>query len=487
MGRVPPLYHVVVAELLTRALPPLPGASPAPPLLPALGPDSGERPGVPALRAAGGTTASGVVLPWLVRLRWGAVTGQTLTVLFASVVLGCDLPLILMGAVIAFAATTNLLLAFGLLPPRLPERPVLGAVLTLDTLLLTALLALSGGPHNPFGVLYVLHVAMAAVVLSAGWTWWTVGLSAACYGLLFAKYVPLTVNGADISVHLALAGSWCAVTLVSGVTAVFIERVAQALRRREEQLHLVRELAERNERLASLTTLAAGAAHELGTPLGTIAVVARELERTVERLPRDGADLASRAVGLVEDARLVRAEVDRCRRILDRMGTQAERSVVSTPERTTTARLLSDLQAELPPGVGPLKLDPSSVADVVVPRNDLVQALAPLCTNALDAQGGVGPVLLTVSRRDGLLTFEVKDTGHGMAADVLARASEPFYTTKPPGRGTGLGLYLVRLLGERLGGRLRLASQAPGGTTATFEVPEQRLPESSRDREVVRP
>lgn len=470
-----------MAELLTRALPPLAGASPAPPLPAAPGPDSGERPGVPALRAAGGTTASGVVLPWLVRLRWGAVTGQTLTVLFATFVLGCDLPLLLMGAVIAFAATTNLLLAFGLLPPRLPERPVLGAVLTLDTLLLTALLALSGGPHNPFGVLYVLHVAMAAVVLSAGWTWWTVGLSAACYGLLFARYVPLTVQGADISRTWALAGSWCAVTLVSGVTAVFIERVAQALRRREEQLHLVRELAERNERLASLTTLAAGAAHELGTPLGTIAVVARELERVVER--RDGNELAARAVGLVEDARLVRAEVDRCRRILDRMGTQAERSVVSTPERTTTARLLADLQAELPPGVGPLKLDPSSVTEVVVPRTDLVQALAPLCTNAFDAQGGVGPVLLTVARKDGLLTFEVKDTGHGMPADVLARASEPFFTTKPPGRGTGLGLYLVRLLGERLGGRLRLASQAPGGTTATFEVPEQRLPE----KEVVRP
>jgi two-component system sensor histidine kinase RegB len=288
----------------------------------------------PLLEAARGS-AGGVVLPWLVRLRWVAVAGQTLTVLLVATLLDARLPLLPLALTIAVAAGTNVLLAYGLVSPRAPERLLLPAVLTLDTVLLTVLLFFSGGPSNPFAVLYVVHVAMAAVVLSTRWTWWTVGLSAVCFGLLFWDHVPLRLQGGPLPPvpRVYLVGAWCSVVLVAGVTATFIERIAAALRRRDQQLAHVRTLAERNERLASLTTLAAGAAHELGTPLGTIAVVARELERTADRLreatvrPPDAADgapaapdVAARLAGLIEDARLVRAEVDRCRRILDRMG-----------------------------------------------------------------------------------------------------------------------------------------------------------------------
>lgn len=412
-----------------------------------------------------------VVLPWLIRLRWVAVGGQALTVLLVRALLGADLPLAGLAATIAVAALTNVGLVLG--ARRLaPDPRVLPAVLTLDTVLLTALLAQTGGPRNPFAMLYVVHVAMAAVVLSRRWTVWMGALSTLAYGALFVVHVPLRVAGAELPEGTYRAGAWCALALVSAVTAAVIERVSEALRRRDRLLARVRAVAERNERLASLTTLAAGAAHELGTPLGTIAVVARELERALERLPAED----ERRAALVEDARLVRAEVDRCRAILDRMGAQAARVRGSVPEPVALGELLALVRAEVPPAQAPgVRLaDPTAAGEVVrAHRLDLVQALQPLVTNALDATGGQGPVTLALERAPGPgpVRLVVRDHGHGMAPDVLARVSEPFFTTKPPGRGTGLGLYLVRLLAERLGGRLALASRPGEGTTATLELP----------------
>ncbi len=130
-----------------------------------------------------------ISLDWLIRLRWGAVAGQALTVAVARALLGAELPLTRLLVLIAILAISNALLAA--FRSRLSSaRGLCGAALTLDTLLLSGLLHATGGPYNPFGVLYLVHITLAAVVLGARWTWFLAGLSVGCYGLLFFSHTP---------------------------------------------------------------------------------------------------------------------------------------------------------------------------------------------------------------------------------------------------------------------------------------------------------
>src|SRR5581483_10369560 len=165
-----------------------------------------------------------------------------------------------------------------------------------------------GGPLNPFASLYLIHVAMAVIVLRAGWTWIVVASVAACYGVLLRWHLPLGNQGVRGS--LWAVGNWVALVLVSVLIAAFIGSVIRSLRQRESELASFRERAARSEQLAGLTTLAAGAAHELNTPLGTIAVVARELELSCDGGARDGSSSVDSS-SVLDDARLIRREVDR--------------------------------------------------------------------------------------------------------------------------------------------------------------------------------
>ena len=397
--------------------------------------------------------ARGLALPLLVQLRWLLVAGESGLLMLAASWLAPTLPYTPMWAIVALQGLSNLALARG--EPRLLER-WLPAVLVLDTVLLTGLLALSGGPHNPFTALYVVHVALAAVAVTARGTAGIAALSAASYGALFYWHVPQPLwqgasGHAGTHVEAHLVGMWLALAVVAAVIAFFIARLTQ-------QLAEARALAERNERLASLTTLAAGTAHELGSPLGTIAVAAREIERGSAGPVRD-------------DARLIRDEVQRCREILDRMSGSA-----SEAEDTSRALRIEDVVAELQAALGAdgprlhTRL-PTPPPLLFAPPRAIHQALLALVRNALDVSSE--PVELRVSQSDAQIAITVSDRGTGMSQEVLAHAEEPFFTTKEPGQGTGLGLYVVRLIAERLGGSLRLRSAQGQGTDATLSLPRR--------------
>jgi len=254
-----------------------------------------------------------------------------------------------------------------------------------------------------------------------------------------------------------LAGMWLALSVVAALIAYFVGRLSM-------QLVTARAVAARNDRLASLTTLAAGAAHELGSPLGTIDVAAREIER-------------ASAAEVCEDARLIRAEVERCRQILDRMSGATSHGV-SALAAQSLEEILSQVRSDLGARGERLRtVLPDSVRSLRAEAEPLRQALGTLVRNGLDASAAV--VELHVKPGATQIRFQVLDRGQGIAAGALAHVGEPFFSTKDPGMGTGLGLYVVRLIAERLGGQLTLHSAEGAGTEAVLALPNRSLAGSS--------
>jgi len=407
-----------------------------------------------------------LTLPWLLRLRWLAFLTQT--ALIAAAVYGGWPPTThVVWALVGLGVLSNL--ALTILNHRqilLGSRSLVGGIMLADVLLLTAMLTVTGGPSNPFAVVFLVNVTLAAVTLGSGWTWAIVLSSIGGYASLFAwPTVPHHHAAGSPAWPAHLAGMWLAFATSAGLIALFVTGVTRTLARRERELTELRAGAARSERLASLTALAAGAAHELATPLATIAVAAREMERVA-----DQHDLAS----LAEDVSLIRSQVDRCRDILDRMSGRASGKWIDTPRSVPLDEIVGLLRVELGAEQrAHLRTEVEPGLVVLAPCAGLVQALGNLVANALDASGPDGVVSLAVTARDSRIAFVVRDRGHGMSAETLNRASEPFFTTKPPGSGYGLGLFLVRLFAERHGGTLAIDSVPRQGTTVVLELPRE--------------
>ncbi len=407
---------------------------------------------------------------WLLRLRWGAVVAQAVFVLAADRFSSFQLPVGRLLAVLAIVAASNAILSAYARGREIP-RALPTAVLALDVVALTAMLWFTGGPLNPFTSLYLVNIALAAAVLDGPATWTVVVLSTVCFGALFvdSAYLNTRLDGADHAMHmrLHLKGMWLSFMVAALFIGYFVRRVQRELELEREALTQLRAQRARGEKLAALATLATGAAHELATPLSTIAVVARELERRLETMD----------AGLAEDARLVREQCTRCRAVLDQLSADAGGGVADETRPVAVEELLA-MSVEGLRSTPPVStaVDASLVGRaLVVPPRSLAMALRGVVKNAQDASDTASMVRVSARATSNSVELLIEDRGPGMSKETLAHAGEPFFTTKEPGAGMGLGLFLTRTVLEQLEGAVAIDSKEGEGTVVRLVLPRTVL------------
>ncbi|EAR22428.1 ATP-binding protein [Nitrococcus mobilis] len=399
----------------------------------------------------------------LLMLRNFTIAGQTAAVLVAAFALNMAVPLADVGLVIAGLALLNAV-AWRRLKRQQPGSHEFMVHLLADVLGLTALLYFTGGATNPFVWLLLLSLTIAATVLSRRQTWIIAAVTIACYSGLMVVYRPLPgAGGASGHFQMHVLGMWLGFMLSAALIAYFVAGMGQTLREQERALARARERALRDERLLSLATLAAGAAHELGTPLGTMAVLLKEMQAQV-RSPNDQ-----------ENVRILQAQIGRCRQALTTISASAGEVRAESGCAVALDRYLQDLLSQwqvLRPGV---RLEcsrcvlPSGLR--IVADRTLTQALANLLHNAADASPDQISVAAAVE--DDTLELTVSDRGAGLSPKIAAVLGRAPVTTKAT--GNGLGLYLTQGVIERLGGALTLSPRSGGGTVARVLLPLQRL------------
>ncbi|NNM70140.1 MAG: HAMP domain-containing histidine kinase [Gallionella sp.] len=411
-------------------------------------------------------------------LRSMAVGAQLLTLACVWKFLKMELDWPTMLLTVAALAVINLLTWLRLRSDRPVTNPELFAQLCVDVLALSVLLYYGGGSTNPFISLFLLPLVIAAATLPQRYTWGMASLTAACYSALMFYYRPLPHNHHDhnsaFSTHVM--GMWLGFFISAVVVAYFVTQMAQAVRSRDKMLARVRENILRNERIVALGIQAAGAAHEMGTPLSTMAVVIGELQH----------DLAENQTGLRDSLAILDEQVRGCKRILDKILSHAQDSgditlqavdslmtevldewqllrptakyQYSSVETGRAGRLCSSSHTGKPDEVWSAQLNVDTT---------LRAALMNLLNNAADAspQG-----IEIVSRCDAThFTLTIVDHGAGLSEEVARQAGSAFFTTKSAGRG--LGLFLANATIERLGGTVRLSNNPHGGASTELALP----------------
>jgi two-component system sensor histidine kinase RegB len=402
----------------------------------------------------------------LVRLRWYAIAAQVLTGVVVSYFLHLDVRGLDFALVVLSEVLFNLVAMVALRDQRPPGTRWIAFSLVFDLSALTTLLFVSGGALNPFTVLFIIQVALGALMLPPRGAVGVLVWAAMCFAVLFVSpsslYAEHHAPGSTVSSFVHLGGMWFAWLVAATFVAAFVGRLVRDLQARDKAILAAEASNARSRRLTSLAALAAGAAHEISTPLSTIAIAAGELQHPSTYASPDE---------VVEEARLIRDEVERCRMILDRLSAQSghvrgqQFHKMSASDFTEDA--LSRLRERTRVNVH-YEIDDHTPIDIL--GGALTHALTAVLHNALLADE-TKSVELRFARDGRWLRITVADEGTGMSPEILERASEPFFTTRTTGEGMGLGLFLAHNVASTLGGKVEIESTEGVGTKVAFCLP----------------
>ncbi|MBV8879285.1 MAG: hypothetical protein JO332_04950 [Planctomycetaceae bacterium] len=403
---------------------------------------------------------------WFIRLRWLAVAG-ILIAAAAVAALGMAVSWRHLFGLAGLLAALNVVYA-GLSRRDVPPLPFTWWQIVADLTVLTLALHVSGGVENPFAFFYVFHVIIASILLPRGVSYLVAGLAT----LFFFAMALLEHLGLLPHTELGfvrwrnahyLAGSSAVVASTLFSSSYLASTIMEGLRRKDEEMRRFNEGLLQTEKLAAIGQLAAGIAHELNTPLASIAGYAEELGEIVR-----GSDGK-----VVQYTDVIRSQTERCKAITQSLLNFARKSeirVQAVDVNSVVREAIDYLRFKKRAPELRIETELGDVPKVQADPGQLLQVFLSILINAADAVQGGGRITVK-SRAAKDVEVVVADSGSGIPPELLKKVFEPFFTTKEPGQGTGLGLSLSYGIVKQMGGMIELKSKVGEGTEVTIALP----------------
>ena len=410
----------------------------------------------------------------VIAIRWLALAGQTIALMIVAFGFGFDGAFPTAFGLVAIGAAVNLWQSWRSRYQRVTSRPELLLALSFDVIQLSGLLYLTGGMANPFAMLLLAPVVVSAALLDFRATVYLVLLVAFCAIMITHFYLPLPFSESDFTLPaLYRSGLFTALLVSCLFIGFYVWYLADKARQANAALAAMQSLLERDRRATILGSLAAAAAHKLGSPLNTIAVISHDMAAALKGkiAPEDE---------ILGDVRLLNEEVERCRMILSELDRDAQTDNLARDVALPVSQMIRGLlDAKLTRLSGRI-LFQSGARDAsrepqAKPLPDLKYALETLLDNADDF--AATRIELTISWTEEAIEIEIKDDGPGFPASVLSRFGQPWNSSREGRDGhKGLGLFLAMTLIESLGGQMRiLPPEQIKGAHITIFMPRTSL------------
>jgi len=404
-------------------------------------------------------------LKGILAVRNAVVLVAVVVIALAAGPMDLDLPRLPMAAIIGFLIISGLTRRRRLAKPELPGQSQVFLEMVTDTLVLTALFYFTGGATNPFVWFFLFPAIISALLLSKSHARSMAALAVICYSFLLFFYQPIHERGMphpNTGFETHILGMWFGFVMSAGFVAFIVAGLAERLRKHDRVLNEAREQALRDENMISLGTLAAGAAHDLGTPLGTLAIRSTELQ--YDPVVKEQPDLADKLS-------LMREQVNRCKETLSLFSSNAGAARAESGKAVSVRGYLQALMDEWK------DMNPDTDLDLrITGRFDsawlfveptLTQALHNLMDNAADAS--FERITVKSGWSETLLTIKIIDAGPGISPEIVKDPGRKMLSTKKS--GMGVGLYLATSTIQRLGGNLELSNLPEGGAMARVTLP----------------